>query len=180
MSSLSLDIWTTDRRRRLDEVEAAHARVGGAARGRRYATQQPNRGYALLLAAEFQGFCRQFHSECATYVRNTIEPAAIRPLLQTNLHFGRLLDKNNATPSSIGADFGRFGVTLWDELYRLRPRAREWNKRLETLNKWRNAIVREGFVTDRLFVRGRDTQLSWIQRCAIIGFSLRAGLPRAA
>jgi hypothetical protein len=37
--SISLDQWRTVRSSELDEIARAHAAVGGAARGRRYATQ---------------------------------------------------------------------------------------------------------------------------------------------
>ena len=56
----------------LDEIAGADAAVGGAARGRRYATQQINRAYAVLLASEFQGFCRDLHSECVDHVLTVI------------------------------------------------------------------------------------------------------------
>jgi len=47
----------------LDEIEAAHASVGGTGPGRRYATQQINQAYALLIASQFQGFCHDLHTE---------------------------------------------------------------------------------------------------------------------
>lgn len=55
-TSLSLDLWRSTQADRLDEIENAHESVGGSERGRRFATQQLNRVYAVLLAAQFQGF----------------------------------------------------------------------------------------------------------------------------
>ena len=58
MSSIALQVWQTRGRQALDEVEAAHAAVGGAGRGRRYTTQQINQAYVVLLCSQFQRFCR--------------------------------------------------------------------------------------------------------------------------
>jgi hypothetical protein len=55
--------WRRRRARELDELLAAHRAVGGTGRGRRYATAQLNRAYALAVAAPFQGFCRDLHTE---------------------------------------------------------------------------------------------------------------------
>ena len=64
MPSYSLNHWTRERSEALDEIANAHSSVGGSARGRRYATQQINHAYATLLSSQFQGFCRDLHSEC--------------------------------------------------------------------------------------------------------------------
>jgi hypothetical protein len=37
----------------LQEIENAHAAVGGTGRGRRYTTQQINRAFVMLLASQF-------------------------------------------------------------------------------------------------------------------------------
>ena len=58
----------TSRRRALDEIEAAHASVGGTGPGRRYATQQINQAYAVLLASQFQGYCRDLHTESVAHL----------------------------------------------------------------------------------------------------------------
>ena len=58
MHSTSLQQWETVRASELDEIADAHAAVGGTKRGRRYTTQQINRAFAVLLASQFQGFCR--------------------------------------------------------------------------------------------------------------------------
>lgn len=63
MPSRALAEWRGRRSDELDELLAAHAAVGGTGRGRRYATEQVNRAYALAVAAQFQGFCRDLHSE---------------------------------------------------------------------------------------------------------------------
>jgi hypothetical protein len=58
MPSTSYRRWTTIRSSALDEIANAHSAVGGTGPGRRYATQQINQAYAVLLASQFQGFCR--------------------------------------------------------------------------------------------------------------------------
>jgi hypothetical protein len=64
MPSNSPRKWSGERSDALDEIQNAHAMVGGTDRGRRYATQQINYAYAALLSSQFQGFCRDLHSEC--------------------------------------------------------------------------------------------------------------------
>jgi hypothetical protein len=68
MPSISLAHWQTDRRDALEELEAAHAKMGGVGPGRRYATQLINQAYAMVLSTQFQGFCRDLHSEAVDHV----------------------------------------------------------------------------------------------------------------
>ena len=56
MPSNSLRNWHSIRAIALDEIESAHRMVGGSGPGRRYATQQINQAYAMLLSSQFQGF----------------------------------------------------------------------------------------------------------------------------
>lgn len=67
MPSKSFQAWRNERSVALDELEAAHQSVGGTGRGRRYATQQINQAYTVLLCSQFQGFCRDLQVECADY-----------------------------------------------------------------------------------------------------------------
>ena len=158
-SSLSLDIWQTSRARLLDELEIAHQSVGGSGKGRRFATQQLNRAYAVLLAAQFQGFCAQFHNECVSAILSAVGRPAIVGVVRTNLLFGRTMDRGNAGPGNVGNDFSRLGVSLWDDLYGLDARNRERNRKIELLNKWRNAIAHDDFRNAGLFAQGRSTVL---------------------
>src|SRR5438105_8871493 len=96
----------------LEEIEAAHANVGGTERGRRYATQQINRDYAVLLSSEFQGFCRDLYSECMDHVVATALPAT-RAIIRGQFLWGRSLDRGNLQAGAIGSDFGRFGGAFW-------------------------------------------------------------------
>jgi hypothetical protein len=121
-TSLSLDIWQTSRANRLDELEAAHTSIGGASRGRRFATQRINRGYAVLLAAQFQGFCSDLHSECVAAIVRTLPPA-LRGLATVNWQFGLAMRRGNAGPGNIGNDFD-----LWE--FRCGPTCIPWMREI--------------------------------------------------
>src|SRR5881275_1872749 len=130
MPSAALVLWSTVWEGELDELEAAHRSVGGTGRGRRFATQQINRAYAVLLASQFQGFCRDLHSECVDHLMTALAPtAAMHVIIKSELTRGRKLDSSNAQPKSLGEDFKRLGIDLWDEVYKLDP-----------LNKARNQM----------------------------------------
>ena len=76
MPSNAVQQWQTIRAAALDEIEAAHAAIEGIGPGRRYATQQINQAYVMLLSSQFQGFCRDLHTECVgILVRNLTDPA---------------------------------------------------------------------------------------------------------
>jgi hypothetical protein len=151
MPSKSLAEWRGQRADALDEIAKAHAAVGGTSRGRRFATQQINRAYAVLLASLCQGFCRDLHSECVDHIITELaRPASIASILRSELTRGRKLDSGNAQPGSLGEDFGRLGIQFWEEIYRLDPLNKARNVLLERLNKWRNAIVHQSLDPIRL------------------------------
>jgi hypothetical protein len=146
MPSLSYQGWVTNRADSLDEIERAHAAVGGRARGRRYATQQINQAYAVLLASQFQGFCRDLHTESVDHLLSAIAPVPpLRPILRAELTRGRQLDRGNAQPSSLGADFGRLGIRFWHEVDHHDPKNATRRGHLGLLNDWRNAIAHQDF-----------------------------------
>jgi len=138
--------WAATRKKALDEITQAHAAVGGTKRGRRHATQQINHAYALLLASQFQGFCRDLHSECVDHLVATIAPPpSLVAIVRRQFSEARQLDRGNAQPGSIGADFDRLGIRLWYEAGRHDPDAGAWRVLLEELNTWRNAIAHQDF-----------------------------------
>ena len=137
--------WVTEHVPALDEIEAAHAGVGGQGPGRRYATQQVNHAYAVLLASRFQAFCRDLHSEVTDHMADAAPAGILRDVLRERLLDNRQLDRVNAQPGSIGSDFNRFGLNLWQALYALRAQNKERNGKLELLNTWRNAIAHQDF-----------------------------------
>lgn len=166
MPSKSLVGWQTVRSASLDEIEAAHRAIGGHGRGRRFATLQLNHAYAVLVASQFQGFCRDLHSEAADFLGNAVQPAALRPLAVQLFTTSRQLDYQNAQPGSIGADFGRFFMPkFWDEVDSLNPRSLGRRQELADLNRWRNAIAHQDFAE----VGGASLRLaqvrSWRRTC---------------
>lgn len=145
MASLSLHAWRNARRSALDELEAAHRSIGGTARGRRYATQQINQAYAVLLSSQFQGYCRDLHAECADCFVQSVPAGLLRRALRSVLVQKRQLDKGNPHPGNIGEDYNRFGLIFWNEVRNLDPRNQTRRQRLEELNAWRNAIAHQDF-----------------------------------
>jgi hypothetical protein len=145
MPSHALQNWTSDRVKSFDEIENAHARVGGTARGRRYATQQINQAYAVVLSSQFQAFCRDLHSECVDQLVDAVNPATLRVALRTEFMLHRSLERGNPNPGNIGSDFNRLGLVFWDDVD-----DRERQNRLEILNLWRNAIAHQDFTAGAL------------------------------
>lgn len=145
MPSVSWQEWDTSRAGKLDEIEAAHRSVGGTARGRRFATEQINHAYAVLLASQFQGFCRDLHSECVDFLVQVVSPPVLQSVLRAEFLWSRSLDRGNATPSAIGSDFNRLGVEFWIRVYADYSGNHRRRELLEQLNLWRNAIAHQDF-----------------------------------
>ena len=155
MPSRALRNWQTRSRKVLDEVEAAHAVVGGGRGARGFARQQINQAYVVLLSSQFQRFCRDLYDESADHLISRPEHAPLNSLLSGLLIRGRRLDRGNANPANIGADFERLGVNFWDAV---RTRSRQnpvRQRRLEELNTWRNAIAHQDFRDPALAAKSR-------------------------
>jgi hypothetical protein len=151
MISVSYKRWRITRAKALDEIEGAHAAIGGTGLGRRFATQQLNHAYAVMLAAQFQGYCRDLHAECVDHlIRILAPPIAMKLIVESEIQRGRQLDQRNAQPASIGADFGRFGIDIWMNAISQDPRNARWKASLDSLNEWRNAIAHQSFDPARL------------------------------
>jgi hypothetical protein len=161
MPSHSYHRWRTVRAIALNEIEQAHAALGGTGRGRRFATQQVNHAYAVLLASQFQGFCRDLHTECVEHVIASLAPpAALQGFVIGEFMRARQLDQRNAQPASIGADFGRFGLNFWSEVESFDSANTVRKTTLELLNAWRNAIAHQDFNSAKL---GGITTLRLVQ-----------------
>src|SRR5262245_34628199 len=143
MPSQAYQFWTSVRASALDEIENAHRSVGGTGPGRRYATQQINQAYAVLLASRFQRFCRDLHAECVDHVVRTVPSGPLQAVVRVALEFGRKLDHGNPNPGNIGADFDRLGLTLWPAVVAADGRNSGRQATLEELNRWRNAIAHQ-------------------------------------
>ena len=146
MPSASLQTWHTLRSAALDELLAAHTSLGGTGPGRRYATQQINQAYAILLSSQFQGYCRDLHDECADYFVQSIPSVLLQKALQSLLFSkSQTGPRGNPNPGNIRADYNRYELTFWENVRNLDSRNRSRLSRLEELNRWRNAIAHQAF-----------------------------------
>jgi hypothetical protein len=143
--SVALQTWKNTAKVALDEIAAAHAAVGGQGPGRRYATQEINHAYAVLLSSQFQRFCRDLHTEAAAHVVDAVTPVALRPVVRARMLEARKLDRGNPNPSNLGADFGRFGFDFWATVRARNARNVRRQAALENLSAWRNAIAHQDF-----------------------------------
>jgi hypothetical protein len=144
MTSRALGTWQSDRTARLDRLQAAHTAVGGSGPGRRWLTVELNHALVLRLAAEFQGYARDLHTETADAVAAQLTPGNAAQLAAVVLPYqlNRRLDRGNADPNSLRDDFGMFGLRLWDDLQRRYPvRGQRWPTTLSLLNQARNGIA---------------------------------------
>src|SRR5437762_13428273 len=107
MPSISFRTWSTTRAPQLDEIENAHRSVGGSGRGRRYATQQINQAYAMLLSSQFQGFCRDLHTECVHHLVGVVVPISLQIPLRGECKWNSKLDKGNAKSGHMGRELNR-------------------------------------------------------------------------
>lgn len=167
MPSQSFTEWSSVRVKKLDQIEAAHATVGGHGPGRRYATEQINHAYAVLLSAQFQGYCRDLHSESADYLSQNVGSPLLQDMMHESMIQNRKLDRGNPNPSNIGADFGRFAMAFWYQVQNLDHRNLKRQNRLEELSLWRNAIAHQDF--NRLGSQSKSLKLSrvraWRKAC---------------
>jgi hypothetical protein len=150
MPSQAYRRWRSSARAELDELADAHRAVGGDTRGGRYATQQVNRAYAVLLASHFQRYCRDLHTECVDHIVAVMQPVNVRPLVRAEMVRDRKLDRGNATPGNIGADFGRLRLPFWPTLQTFDPATPSWIAELDSMNAWRNAIAHQDFDPTKL------------------------------
>ena len=176
MPSRSWRHWHSERARELDEVEAAHTAIGGSGPGRRTATQQINRAYAVLLASQFQGFCRDLHTECAKHLIALIPVVAFQEYVRDEFLWNRGLDRGNATQGTIAGDFGRLGLeNFWPLVDADRPGNDRRRQVLDRLNEWRNAIAHQSLDPVRL---GGTTMLRlamvrrWRRVCRVLAKSM--------
>jgi len=144
MPSQSLIGWNRYRAAALDEIQDAHAIVGGTERGRRYATQQINYSYAALLSSHFQGFCRDLYSECVDHIVAST-PAQLQEFFQAEFISNRSLHRGDPHHGAIGAEFNRLGVNFWTAVYALNARNERRRELLQELVDWRNAIAHQDF-----------------------------------
>ena len=163
MPSAALQEWSTVRAASLDEVENAHRSVGGTGPGRRYATQQINQAYAVLLSSHFQAFSRDLHTECVNFLVAPVPSLDLREMNRASLVFNRKLDRGNPNPGNIGSDFNRLQLQFWAAVDAHRPANPSRRILLEELNEWRNAIAHQDFAPAMLRSGRPALQLAQVQ-----------------
>lgn len=145
MPSTALTLWQTDRNWQLDQFEEIHRSISGIVTAVRTAREQINQGYVLMLSSQFQGFCRELHSECIDHLVAAVSLPAMQSIVRQNFQAARMLDKGNARPESIKEDFNRLGLIFWTEVEAIDSKGKDRRKRLDELNACRNAIAHHDF-----------------------------------
>jgi hypothetical protein len=102
-----------------------------------------NHAYVTLLSSQFQGFCRDLHTEAVIVVVGALAPSVLAPVVQNLLVQGRKLDYGNPNPGNLGSDFGRLGMDFWGSVAARDRRNPVRQAALETLNTWRNAVAHQ-------------------------------------
>lgn len=159
MPSQSLNDWLVGRSSVLDDLLAAINVCRGSKLLQRTALQYLSRSFVVMLSAEFQGFCKDLHRECAEHFASLV-PNAIEDVILKQFLAQRLLDRGNPNAGNIGADFNRLGLKLFDEVASADTRAIDWRRSLDRLNDWRNAIAHNDITPSHV---GMRTQLTLTQ-----------------
>lgn len=177
ITSRSLEQWRSERCAHLDDLEAAHAAVGWAGSGRPHATQQLSFAYAMMLSSQFQGFCRDLHTEAAQHFCNSAiaQHPEVAEVLMARLLDGRKLDQGNPNPGNIGSDFGRFGVRFWALAETSDAGVAAAKAAMDELALWRNAIAHNDFSDARLGGKSAITLedvRAWRRQCDLLADAL--------
>jgi hypothetical protein len=145
MPSSATRYWRDFQLSALDQLEQAHSAIGGSGPGRRFRTEQINGAYIILLASQFQMFCRNLHSEAAAAMASVIADPQLRDAVIAAMTQGRWLDRGNADARTIGRDFARLKMALWAQVEALDTRNHGRRARLRQLNIWRNGFAHQDF-----------------------------------
>lgn len=163
----ALGAWNTSRADRLDRLAARrHTVISG---------EEPPEDpdfvgllYAAL-AAEFQGYARDLHDECAETVLQVAShlPNEILAIISNAATDNRGLDNRDATTQTIRQDFRIFGLSIWEWVQQAHGKPYvKWRAALDEVNTIRNAAVHsdtdhlasaihEGLVTERHWQENR-------------------------
>jgi hypothetical protein len=140
MPSVSLLQWRNERMPRLQQIDLQCAATLAAAPPNSHLIDENLRGYAVLLSAHFQGFCRDLYTEASQVIVAKVRPS-LQMLVQEQFTVYRKLERGNPTHDHLKLDFKRFGLELnlaSDPANALRL------THLSALNKWRNVAAHQG------------------------------------
>ena len=93
MPSRSHEKWQTQRHRSLRDIVSLHGAMNATGRGSRFARQQIVQAFAMLLSSQFQGFCRDLHSECVDAIVIPIALASVERVPRAQFLFARKLEQ---------------------------------------------------------------------------------------
>lgn len=118
----ALTRWRHERCEVLDSLEAFTLKLLGGLRDRRTVTEHLTLALFVRLLLSFRAFAT-FHDDAAIRIVFDLPDgfAARVPVLLAVLVKGRKLDRGNAAPGNIGADFGNLGMSLWPAVYAKYP-----------------------------------------------------------
>jgi hypothetical protein len=130
----------------------------------------------MLVSSQFQGFCRDLHTEAVDVLVGAVQPTPLAAVVQAVMVQGRKLDQGNPNPSHLGADFSRLGMLFWPQVNALDARNTARQKQLEELNVWRNAIAHQDWTKVGPALRLKAVE-RWRSNCAALArtFDLAVG-----
>jgi hypothetical protein len=154
---------------RLQQVDLQCAASLAAVPPNAHLIEENLRGYAVLLSAHFQGFCRDLYTEAAQVIVSKVR-RSLQLLIQDQFTAHRKLDHGNPTHDHLKEDFKRFGFTL--DLA-LDPANVPRLKHLSDLNKCRNAAAHQETVPAGIRLDLPSLQ-AWARSCDGLATSLDA------
>jgi hypothetical protein len=164
MPSNALLAWQTARTPRLANLEADCLHLVALHPAAPDRVREYIRAFAVLLGAEFQGFCRELHTESTDALVAAVVPVALKLLLRSQCLHGRKLDTGNPTPSNLGSDFNRFSFDFWASVLATDPAHAARRHRLAVLNAdFRGAKVTLIFPIEEIELGKLEEQGSVVQ-----------------
>lgn len=173
MPSASLVNWQVSRLPRLNRLAAECATVIARTPTDAELVEDCLHGYVSKVSAYFQGFCRQLYDECANAVVTGLSPA-VQAMILPQYEAGCALRRSNATPGTLGLDFGRFLVPFWPAVQLHSATAVADQRELSRLLEWRNAVSHDDFVTLAGALLTLAEVGGWVQACDRLARALDA------
>ncbi len=170
MPSAAFLQWQNDWIPRLQQIDLQCAASLAAVLPNAHLIEENLRGYAVLLCAHFQGFCRDLSTEAAQVIASKVRPA-LRLLILVQFTAHRKLDHGNPTYDHLKEDFKRFGFML--DLA-VDPANAPRLKHLAALNKWRNVAAHQGTTAPEGIPLNLVALQAWRTSCDALATSLDA------